>query len=165
MALTSLLTAIATAVLGLFLMLRMSYGSVWSQGPSVIDAPDIPKQAYILISTLQTSPLQPLLSLLTTTALFFSLVVAVNKLHWRLIINSSSKFARIVRYLIPPPGYFLWSSLFVVPGIYSSRFARILFQYNNAGPPAATYAHALILLAVAAALLRLVQFLDGRKET
>ena len=117
MALTSLLTAIATAVLGLFLMLRMSYGSVWSQGPSVIDAPDIPKQAYILISTLQTSPLQPLLSLLTTTALFFSLVVAVNKLHWRLIINSSSKFARIVRYLIPPPGYFLWSSLFVVPGI------------------------------------------------
>jgi hypothetical protein len=157
-ALTSLLTAIATAVLGLFLMLRMSYGSVWSQGPGVIDAPDIAKQAH-LVSTLQTSPLRSFLPLLTTTTLAFSLVVAVYSLYWRFITNSTSKFTFFVPWL-------LWGSFFfvLIDGTHSIRFARIPFQYNNAGP-LASYAYALIPIMIAAALLRLAQFFNERRET
>jgi hypothetical protein len=159
-ALTSLLTAIATAVLGLFLMLRMSYGSVWSQGPGVIDAPDIAKQAH-LVSTLQTSPLRSFLPLLTTTTLAFSLVVAVYSLYWRFITNSTSKFTFFVRWLFWAS--FVWL-FWLNPGTYSIRFKRILFQYNNAGPPA-SYAYALILIMIATALLRLAQFFNERRET
>jgi len=46
---------------------------------------------------------------------------------------------------------------------HSTRLKRTLFEYNNAGPPA-SYAYALLLLAVAAALLRLAQFLNERRE-
>ncbi len=127
-ALTSLLTAIATAVLGLPLKL-------------------------------QTYPLQQFLPLLTTATLVFSLVVAVDSLYWRLLTNSTSKFASFFPSLLWFPFFYA-----LIPGISSIRFARILFIYNNAGPPA-SYAYALVPIAIAAALLRLAQFLDERRET
>jgi hypothetical protein len=160
--LTSLLTAIATTVLGLFLMLRMSYGPVWSQGPSAIDPPDIAKQAY-LISTLRTSPLPPFLPLLTTTTLVFGLVVAVGSLYLRLITHSTSKSALFVRRFFWPSFLFVFLYVFI-NGPYSNGFKRILFEYNNAGPPA-SYAYALVLLAIAAALLKLAEFVNERRET
>jgi hypothetical protein len=126
-ALTSLLAAIATAVLELFLKLR-------------------------------PSPLPPFLPLLTTTTLVFSLGVAIDNLYWRLISNSTSKFASLFRSLLWFPFFYL-----LIHGISSIRFASILFRYNNAGSPA-SYAYALVLLAITAALLKLAQFVNERRE-
>jgi len=52
----------------------------------------------------------------------------------------------------------------LIHGISSIRFARILFVYNTVGPPA-SYAYALVPIAIAAALLRLAQFFNERRET
>lgn len=157
-ALTSLLAAIATAALGLFLMLRLSYGLPSGQELSL--APDAARQASILISTLQASPLRPVLPLLTTTTLVFSLVVAVFSLFWRLATNSGSKFAPFVQFVLYALFFWLVSSL--TPRLYS-QFGRFLFQYNNVGLPA-SYACALIPIVIATALLRFGQLCYARKE-
>ena len=165
-ALTSLLTAIAMAALGFFFMLRMFCGPVWRQGLSVINRPEITKQqAHILMWTLQTSPVRPFLSLLTTTTLVFSLGVAAGSLASRCMLSSNSVLASFVRN-------YLFSGLFVgllclsvsaIEGTSSFRFARVLFVYDTVGPPP-SYAFALLPIAIAAALLELARFFDGRRE-
>ncbi len=165
-ALASLLAAIATAAVGSFLLLVKEYGPVWNQGLSIIDFPGITEQqAHILISTLRTSPLRPFLSLLTTTALVFSLGVAIGGPLWGLKPNSTSKAAEFLRRLLF--SYLLTGifglAFFAFRGRLSFRIVGILFQYNTVGPPP-SYAWALIPMFISAALLKLAQCLDGRRE-
>jgi hypothetical protein len=95
--------------------------------------------------------------------LVFSFAVAIGGLLWRFIPNSNSKLASVVRNFL-----FAWFFVqlmrlasSVIQGTSSIPLAKILFP---AGPPP-SYAYALIPIAIAAALLRLAQFFNGRKET
>jgi len=163
--LTSLVAAIVTAALGFFLLMLIFYGPVWNHVPSPIDIPGITKQqADHVISTLQTSPLRLVLSLLTTSMVIFSLVVAIRSLPWSFTPRSNSKLAATLKCLYWMAGT-VFVGLFVLWGTESSQLARVLFLYNdkNAGP-APSYAYALLPVMISAALLELARFFNSRNE-
>ncbi|MGC2110715.1 MAG: hypothetical protein WA655_14435 [Candidatus Korobacteraceae bacterium] len=165
-ALTTLLASIATAAVGFLLLLLIFYGPVWNHVPSTISAQGITEQeAHDLISTLQTSPVRPVLSWLTTSTLIFSLIVALRSLPWGSRLTSNSTFATMLLVLYWTLGLLLllFCLIWTPPSLEFAR--RILFLYNHrdAGPP--PYACALIPVVIAAALLRLAQFFYARNET
>jgi hypothetical protein len=164
LALTSLLAAIVTAVLGFFLLLLIFYGLVWNHLENAISFHGITEQAaHHLISTLQTSPLRLVLSLLTTSMLIFTLVVAMGSLPGSFTPRSNSKLATMLVVLYWMAGVILLF-YFVLQRAESLQLARVLFLYNDrdSGPP--PYAYALIPTVIAAALLRLAQLFSARKE-
>lgn len=164
-ALATLLASIATAAVGFLLLLLIFYGPVWNHVPSAISAPGITEQeAHDLISTLQTTPVRPILSWLTTSTLIFSLIVAVRSLPWGPVRKSNSTFATMRAALYWTIGFMvlLFFLAWTPPSLEFVR--RILFLYNHhdGGPP--PYACSLIPIVIAAALLRFGQFCYARKE-
>lgn len=164
-ALTTLLASIATAAAGFLLLLLIFYGPVWNHAPSAISAQGITEEeAHDLISTLQTSPVRPVLSWLTTSTLIFSLIVALRSLPWDSRPKSNSTFATMLLVLYWTLGLLLllFCLIWTPPSLEFAR--RILFLYNHhdLGPP--PYACALIPIVIAAALLRLAQFFYARNE-
>jgi len=163
--LAALLAAIATAALGFFLLMLIFYGPVWNHVPGAVAGQGITEQqAHYVISTLQTSPMRLVLSLLTTSTLIFSLVAVIRSLPWSFTPRSQSTLATTLLVLYWTIGSMLLV-LFPIWGTESLQVARVLFLYNDKDVgPAPSYAYALIPIAIAAALLRLAQFIDGRRE-
>lgn len=165
LALTSLLAAIGTAALGFFLLLLTFYGPVWNHLQNAISFQGITEQhAHYVISTLQTSPLRLVLSLLTTSLLIFSIVVAIRSLPWSFTPCSNSTLGTVLVFLYWMAGFILLVFL-VLWGNESLQLARVLFLYNHKNvEPAPPYAYALLPTVIAAALLRLAQLFSARKE-
>ncbi len=179
LALTTLLASIATAAVGFLLLLLIFYGPVWNHVPSAISAQGITElEAHDLISTLQTSPVRPVLSLLTTSTLIFSVIVALRSLPWGSMPKPNSTFPttsvvvasiefprprlRVVLYWILGSNLLLFSLIWAAPSLQFARRMLFLYNHHDVGPP--PYACALIPIVIAAALLWLAQFFNARNE-